>query len=342
MKSKLFVCLTALFLAGSLHSQTVDTRQWAMVSKKTADWCSICGGYGWTMFKNLYEDAQSGPNLTWAVHYSGGLSKPFITQISNNWGGPGQPLFYVNEDEMGVTSGNATAKRAEIKQLVEDLQTFPAVIGAGLKAEALGNRLEVTYKAEFLETLEGGEFYLGLYTMRDNLVSSQAGRGDNAVHNNVLDRNLFDMPFGIKISDNGGAAGTGIENKIILNDFTLHSANLADNKVVAVIWARLANRFAFVNATVVEVEEFSTSTADLGDAKFFAYAQGNQIFVKSTKSLQLENTKLLDIDGRTITSTFVRVDEQTLRAQTAELNTGMYIISTNQGGKAQSTKVFVN
>ena len=111
--------------------------------------------------------------------------------------------------------------------------------------------------------------------------------------------------------------------------------------MVAGIWAKLENKYAFVNATRVDVEEFTTSTNEVSANDFLAFAQGNDVFVKSNSNLDPNSFQLLDTDGRIITSTFIRVDEYTIQAQTQDLSTGMYIISGNQHGKMQTTKVFV-
>jgi hypothetical protein len=59
----------------SVHTQNIEVpaTQKSLITKRTADWCPLCGGWGWPFFRQLILD-NSNKAVLIAAHYSGALS----------------------------------------------------------------------------------------------------------------------------------------------------------------------------------------------------------------------------------------------------------------------------
>jgi len=92
-----------------------------LISKRTADWCPNCGNWGWSFKKAMLEEISTEEATILALHHSGGLANPTSIAITEAVGGSGQPRFYLNNQDMGASSGNWNDKLEEVKTDVANM-----------------------------------------------------------------------------------------------------------------------------------------------------------------------------------------------------------------------------
>ncbi|MBP6397182.1 MAG: T9SS type A sorting domain-containing protein [Saprospiraceae bacterium] len=340
-----FLLLLAAFGIGA---QTVTDVQTTLITKRTADWCPYCGSYGWqftTQLKPMLVDKDA---IMWNVHHSGGLATNTSKAIASNIGGVGQPLIYLNTetDDIGLTAGNVSAKVNEVAQLVDDLALFGAIIGMGGEAKVNpANTLTAKAKIEFYDSAESGEFYVGMYTVKKNLVAFQQSVGQNAVHHAVLDQSLTTGFFGNKVATAPITQGAIFETTATLENLVLHNGKLEDTKVVMVIWNKVAGgKYIFINAREVNLELDQTSSVGDIDQKVmnFAATAGNgfiDVTLDCDPVKELDFT-ILDINGRIQRAAIKPLDSRRFRLDNLQLPAGSYFVQLKSGQQVISRQVF--
>lgn len=252
MKKALLI-LTALLFVVLVKAQEINNEQWTVITKRTATWCTFCGQYGWDMFEGLQEEfTEEDDVLLIAAHYSGDLQNDAATDIVANFGGSGQPTFFLNNDNMFVTSGNVNAKIQEARQTVDLLNSFDPFAGIGIEATDNGNmNIEVNAAVEFMTDLSG-DFYLGLYEINNNIIANQASQGLNTLHKKVLTRQIIEGEgsFGKLIS----SGDVGMGDKIMVEaNFDLIDEATEDLEVAAILWNKVGNDYLVFNAYVTDI-----------------------------------------------------------------------------------------
>ncbi|MEE9437625.1 MAG: hypothetical protein V3V14_01415, partial [Saprospiraceae bacterium] len=259
------VFILVLFVFGffSLQAQELSDKQWSLVSKKTADWCPPCGGYAWDFYHDLIDDQQNEPTLLWALNYSGGLMTPTAKAMSDNFPQNSQPRFFLNNDDMNVLAGNTVEKLAEFKQVLESLSLFPPFASVGSIATFDGVKIDVTSKAKFIVDLEGGDYWLASYLVQDELISSQAGQGNNAKHVNVL---LHTFTEGAYFGENISSGSVDANAEFVVEsglDFTGQSTILDYSngfKVATILWSVVDGKYTPFNINVQSVDGISATS----------------------------------------------------------------------------------
>lgn len=215
-----------------------------LITKRTASWCSICGGWGWTFFRNLLDDNKN-KAVFFADHYSGDHTTPTSLAIAANFGGVSQPIFFLNNQNQNVTSGNSATSRTNIRNQVNAAFDTPPVVQSGIRPvlNAAANTLSVQAKARFFQNASG-EYYLGIYLVRKEFIGTQASQGPNAEHKEVLWGHLSSEVFGELIGN--GAIASGTEATV---DGQISVAGLDPSKlrVVTVVWRKEGNTYLVVN-----------------------------------------------------------------------------------------------
>lgn len=332
-------------------SAQISEDQWTLVTKKTADWCSFCGGYGWTFKNYLLEDYEDENVVVWAAHHSGGQMTPTAKAITDNFGGSGQPIFYINNDNMGVNSGNLNAKRAEFQIFIESLNAFAPFAGVGSTATFDGEKITTTATAKFLTPLEGGDYWLSSYLVDDVLFASQASQGSNAKHQNILMHSFNGSNyFGENILT--GPAETNQEFTVDGElDFS-GQANIPDYadgySIVTILWTKVNDVYTPLNlnkqaiTSVVSTKEILTNV----DISAFHLGAGEiKLNVTSDKNIKNATIHLFDIHGRALTSLKDRnisSGENQFMLQTQELALGTYVVVIESDQGSKSLKVLVN
>ncbi len=352
-KLLLLACLITGTL--SMNAQEISTDQWYLVTKKTADWCTFCGQWGWTFKNNIIADQQDKPTVVWSSHFSGGLATPTSTAIINNMpASGGQPVFFVNNDNWNVTGGNISSRRDELNQYLQDLSSFPAFAGVGSSAVFDGTKITNTAKVRFLVDLEadqdGGEYWLASYLVDDQLVAFQQSQGNNAEHKNVLMHSFNgDNHFGENIVNGSVLADQEffVEGELDFSGET-NIPDYADGySVVTILWARVGDSLTPFNLNKQPISG-STSTSNLLEnvsiAAFHLGAGQVNLNITSDKIMSDATVTLFDINGRTIT-TKKQVDinegDNQITVEAHDLTFGTYIVNVQSKLGSKSIKVSV-
>lgn len=345
--------LASFLVLGTLamNAQEVSDQQWSLVTKKTADWCPFCGQWGWTFKNNITEDQQDKPVVVWAAHHSGGLETPTSSAIIANIPSSGQPVFFINNDNMGVFSSNISAKRDEFNILLESLSSFEPFGGVGSTAVFDGEKITNTAKAKFFVDLEGGDYWLASYLVDDVLVAYQSSQGSNAEHTGILMHSFNGTNYFGESIQNGSVTANQeflVEGEL---DFSGDN-NIPDYSdgysVVTILWARLPDgEYTTVNLNKQPVTGAVSTEDVLNDVDITAFhTTGGQIDLSIESGIALDNVQvnLFDINGRTI-STLNSINlvsgTNRLSLDTQELTLGTYIVNINSDKGSRSIKVSV-
>lgn len=346
---KRFIPTFLLLLAiCSLYGQTVTGVQTTLITKRTADWCPYCGTYGWQFTNQLKPKLVGTDGIMWNVHHSGGLSTNTSKAIASNLGGAGQPVIFLNTeaDDIGLTATNVSAKVDEVVQLVKDLSFFGALVGMGGEASVgSSGELEAEAKIKFYDSAENGEFYIGFYIVKKNLVAFQQSVGQNAVHHAVLDQSMTTSHFGNKVATAPIAKGAEFEAKAELANLVLHNGKLEDTKVVMVLWNKLASgKYIFLNAREVNITGSQTSSAadeKQGTSDFTAVAGNGFIDVLFTTQPEKEVViRLIDVNGREIKGNIQALDGKSYRIADLQLLPGAYFVTALADNQVVTRQVF--
>ncbi|MFT6333653.1 MAG: hypothetical protein ACI86M_001728 [Saprospiraceae bacterium] len=353
-KLLLLACLITGTL--SMNAQEISTEQWSLVTKKTADWCSLCGSWGWTFKKNIITDQAGEPTVVWSSHYSGGLMTPTSAAMINNLPqSGGQPVFFINNDNMGVSSGNIASKRDEFNSILGTLASLPAFAGVGSTTVFDGTKITSTAKVRFLVDLEadagGGEYWLASYLVDDILIAEQASQGDNAEHQNILLHSFNgDNYFGENIVN-----GSVIEDQEFLVEGELDfsgDTNIPDYadgySVVTILWSRSGEKLTPFNLNSQPVtSEISGSNDILDNVSIAAFHLGAGLVdlnVTSDKAMSNVTINLFDINGRIVsTKANININEGANKVilDAQDLTLGTYVVNIQSELGNKSLKVSV-
>ncbi len=343
MKKILFTLLIAS-LASLNYAQDINNDQWVLVSKRSADWCSFCGQYGWDMMDGLVERANAENRVfPVALHYSGGLKTQVSEDLTDNLGGFSQPLFFLNEDDLDVGSGNVSAKLDEVFETAEFLTGFPAFAGVGLEGSIVdGESIDFTATVKIFENLST-EMYLGMYLIQNDLVAFQQSQGNDAEHKNILTHSFFEDSFGERIGE--GTLDNGSEysftGSLELEDGMV---SYEDMSVLAVIWNkdssgkyRVFNLGVFENLAIL----LSNTTIENTDITFDTKVIADQLFISLDADLTSIAAKvnIINASGQLI-------QEQDLTELNTSINvanwaTGIYYVQlqTNKGQATSTIRI---
>lgn len=299
---KNFFTLILMALTLSLSAQVVNTKQWTLIHERTATWCSICGNWGWD-FKNKILNEFANKNVTFiALHGNGStLENPTADAIADNFGGFGQPEFFVNGVAVNVSSGTQNAKLQEIKDEVEFNSALSGFAGVGMNAVLDDDKdeLKVDVKVEFLEKVDNGNYSIGLYLLED-IVAPQASRSQTELHKNVLRRNFYNDAFGKAVGSAPIEKGKTYTETVILQNVTQKADKIS---VLGVIWNKVNGKFLFFNANEANVTAISPAKDIEILENFNAYANENgqiMVDINLKENMDFANIQLTDITGRIV------------------------------------------
>ncbi len=336
-----------LFVLASIYTnaQTITETQNTLISKRTADWCPNCGTYGWTFSDKLKKQASGKNAVIWNVHYSGGLATPTSIAIAENLGGVGQPIFWLNSDtDLEVTSSNVDAKVKETIELIDDLSLLGATLFMGSEASLKGKTVTVKTKVQFPEDTESGEYYVGTYLVKKNLVWTQASVGPNAVHLSVLDKSLTSSHFGTKIAKAPVAKNTEFATTATLDELVLHNGKLEDTKIVTVLWNKVpSGKYVYINAREIDIVLDNTSatednTIEALDFDVATSPQNIQLTIKSQEANPI--ISMYDINGKEVTFNISKNGINTYQLENFQINSGTYFIQMTSGNRKKTKQVF--
>jgi len=339
------------FATLSINAQEISEEQWTLISKKTADWCSNCGTWGWSFKNDLLEDYEGENVVFWMLHYSGDLRTPTAQAITDNLGGGGQPVFYLNTDNMSVGSFNTEAKRDEFKIFVESLNSFPPFAGVGSTATFDGEKITTKARAKILVELEGGEYWLSSYLVDDELVAFQNQQGNNAVHENILLHSFNGTNyFGENISN-----GEVLANVEFTVDGELDfsgQTNIPDYgdgySVVTIMWSFVGGKYTVFNLNRQPITSVVSTKDILRNVDVAAFHLGaGQVNLNITSDQNIDDAKILliDMNGQTVgVQNGVQInsgENQIIMEAQQELPLGTYVVVVESEIGSRSIKVSV-
>lgn len=231
MKTQIFIWIAMLLpmLAGAQEIEVPETSQ-PLIVKRTASWCPKCGGYGWTLFRDLLQDQQDNA-LVLAAHYQGSqYENPVSNELVSTLGGFGQPIFYYNTEDLEASSNNTAEVRQTVAGLVQDFNAQAPAVQTGLLAQVVGDSLEVRTKTRFFSAVDGVPVHLSVYLIEPVFIGSQSGQGSMAEHKNLLRLSLAGGAFGETIAEAGADAGTEVDRsyRIAIADIEAAGVDVAE------------------------------------------------------------------------------------------------------------------
>ncbi len=304
MRKALTVSFLIVFsIACNLSAQQVEQVQRTLLTKKTASWCSKCGTWGWQMFEGLL-DQNSNKAVLFAAHYSGDLINNTAIAITDNFGGAGQPIFYVNNEDQFVNSGNVSAKLDEVRGQVDaNFQQAP-LANAGIEATLAGTELTIKTKTRFFQATEG-KYYLGLYILENNLVSPQAANSNTAIHQKVLRTAVTTDHFGQLIADGTVPVDTEVDHTFT---YQMPSGLTKENTEIAiVIWKVAGGDFEVVNTFSTTQIDIPNSTESLASGSLqlevqYATSGVTEVVLQLQEAQKALEVQLIDLQGRIVRS----------------------------------------
>jgi len=344
---KLLLLIFTITLTMSVSAQEVSTDQWTHLQKRTATWCPFCGQFGWD-FKELMLDTYKDENvLIWNTHLSNSdLGNPTATALVSNYGGSGQPQFFLEGQNLFVSSGNQAAKAEIVAQTVELNSGFPAFYGTSALATYDGNTISVTAKAKFFEGGNTLPVHLGVYLMRKETVAFQSQQGPDAVHKNVVVNHFTDNVFGEVASAAGAVAD---EEYILEATLELPGEDISNYVVVPIVWGQENGDvdYRFYNADVVDIAMSTDVTENfLADTDISIVNAGGQVILADINSAGGYNgvVSVVDMTGKVVLTQQENIvsGSNSVSIQLPALPSGMYILNVSNGKQSKSERFIMD
>lgn len=348
MKKALLQIAIVFLIISSSFAQDVPEIQRPLITKIAATWCPPCGGWGWTFFEDLVVDNEDQATLI-VAHHDGDLVTVAGDAFSSNFNSPYQPYFYVYNDDVEASSSTASAKRIEIKDLVDVEAAKSPIANTGMILNLADLQLQILTKTKFFQSASG-EYYLGIYAVENEVVNFQQGQGANAVHEKILRGSLLDDTFGELISSGDVDAGSEIEkNYNVELDANWDVDHL---EIVTIIWKKEGDTYVATNTNLstdfvplVGNENVLLKNASL---EVLPNVISNQAIIKIELEKELKNTtvELIDLDGKTVSNIFqgnlplgnsnFNIERNLVSAK------GMYFVVLKSNQKVITKKVIFN
>ena len=241
-----------LILFCSLSAGAQSTGQQAFIVKKTATWCSNCGSWGWTWFKDLIAATEGKGGVPIALHSTSSQLKPpadldgaLLTAFNTSGG---FPAFFVN----GVQYATYAAALGAAQTAVTKQPVAAISLETGYEFDSIHTRATLTW------TQEGeGSYAVGFYVVEDSLVFQQSGQGSGAIHRYVLRNVLGGQPFG-QAQSIMYASGQSTVHEMTA---AYPGIGVDRHHILAVLWKQAGGKYQYVNAAMVRLEEGGISTS---------------------------------------------------------------------------------
>lgn len=348
MKS-ILICSFGLLLATNLMAQDsihVAEVQTTLVTKRTATWCSICGGYAWDMMKRLQSNYDSTEAIAVSAHHSS--SSRLYSEVAKAWIDAfqpafSQPRFYVGTQVVG--GGDPGTESTIENRIAADRDTDPlAGVGLQVAYEPETRSMRVRARMSFFRAAGAGNYRLGLYLLERQVVAEQANQSGASEHNNVLRESLTDQAFGTLLHQGAVTAGLEYDKELF---YTLPEPYRIDNvRILAVIWSDQPEQIEVVNAraTAQFAEFVATNTRDPHLPGTFRLWQNPvvddiQVRLSPITALPTLTWRIVQADGRIWQSghwSGLSPVEQDRHLSVANLPTGLYYLQLIAGARSQT------
>ena len=334
MKKHLSILLCVFILQTGFGQE-----QWSMFSKVTASWCSNCGSWGWTMFEDGLEAMESRNVLSWTLHYSGDLRNPTAEAIADNFNANGQPIFFVNNDNMFVNSGNINQKISELEETVDLLNAFAPFASVEVTAAYDGYKIYGDAQVEYMDD-SPGNYYLNHYLIKDHIISPQTNQGNMADHRFVLTDHFGDEVFGELIASPQADAGfvfdASFEKEI---ETEIADEDVADYYVATVLWNQISNgSYRVFNLGVTQVQNLPSNVVDESILENFNMTLNNRTLNVVPSTNENFTVEVLSMDGKLIKK---QTANQTISLNLDQMNGSIFIARITSDNKQASQRFFV-
>jgi hypothetical protein len=316
-----------------LFAQAQQTKT-PVFSKVTATWCPNCGSWGWDFMEEMKEMYNGGQEaVILGVHYSGNLRNPTAEWFSDNLKSLGQPVFFVNNEDLNATRNNWSSKIPEIQDKFEEISSEqPKQLFSFATTYINENNEIVANVTKSPSSFNSDEYYFGVYVFENNVEENQSPIGLSS-HPNVL-RGVMSDNFWGDLTDEISSDIT-TEYKMALD------ANWDANNVglVAILWKKDGNDYIFENSAVIYnigllSSDFELIDEELIDIKSFSNQIEISIDTNDDYSVSLINPLGQLVDKQTF--------NRNISINTSSLVTGIYTVHISQGNQIISKQVFVN
>ncbi len=317
-----------------------------LITKRTADWCTLCGSWGWD-FKTAILDEISAEEATVVIaHFSGGLANPTSTAITSQLGGFGQPIYFLNSNNINASSGNWDDRLVDLKTSVTMMNTEIPNFGIDLHGFFGASSNEVVAEIDlYVNQAVEGEFYIGTYLLDNKLISFQSGSsagGANAEHKKVLLDEFSGEPFGRAIGN--GPILEGVMNFNIATTFDAVPAERTD--IAVIIWEKIGDDYTIVNTAVVEDIQLLSSTNDFNwvtEASARYFNNEINIALQSEEAIGDYQLRIIDMNGRVVSEDQGNTVDNNVNIQVDAglLTSGNYFVNFLSSNGIWSEKVIV-
>lgn len=261
-------CIFSFFLLSILpwptcaqEVQVVPETHVALVTKRTATWCGVCGGFAWDMMKRIQEGYDSTQVVAVNAHHSS--SSKLYSEVAAAWidafeASFSQPRFYVGTSVIG--SGSASTENA-IDERIQEVNTTTPVAQSGLSLAYEPNTRSLRLRATMKFNLSGvtGTYRLGFYLVEKEVISEQSSRASEALHTNVLRESLTADPFGQVMYQGASMAPETFTTEVF---YTLPEAYDIDNiRILSVIWNAAQGQIKVVNVHQTDQYDLMQTTS---------------------------------------------------------------------------------
>ncbi len=347
MRTIILACFFFLASFSFVSAQDVPEVQKTMITKITATWCPNCGSWGWDFFEDIINASTLQKAIFVGAHHSGSLGSDAGEAFSINFNAPYQPYFYAGNMDLGVNSGNVSAKVTETEELINQNAENTPVANVGFAATLSDNTLIVNTNTKFFQDASG-DYYLALYILEHNVIASQSNNSSSAQHPYVLRSSFTTDNFGVSIVNGDITAGTEFTDA----SYTIElNSNWDLNKVsvMGVLWEKVDDTYEFVN--VNSTNEFSTVAVqtiseDVAKVNLTPTVTNSQ----TQLSVQLEEATLdaeiavYNLNGQQLQTVFEGTLTQGLQnfdINTSDLAAGKYFVTLRSNDGRVITKPFV-
>jgi hypothetical protein len=311
MKRLLLIAIVALF-ATSVQAQTliIPEVQYSLITKRTATWCSICGGTAWGMmsdFVNNYADKSLAIN----AHHSSAsdlhtdAAKLLIDNIEESFS---QPTFYVNHERIG--GGNSTTNASVIAKVNANFELAPLAQSAiHVEFDDMSGEIRVETETKFFADAQG-DYRISLFVIEKEVIANQASQGPNTTHKNILRYNLSSDGFQEELFNGNITNGDFFAKNYSTTISEIGNLDVQNLLFATVIWKFENNSYTFVNCNNTDDVFITTSTralpATIAQVELFPTITNNQSTLRVEVLESLENVaiQIFDASGKLVHTLF--------------------------------------
>ena len=290
--------ILVLFFAADYNAQT----RTPVVSKVTATWCSRCGTYGWDFFeemKELYGEGDQAVLL--GVHYSGDLRNSTAEWFADNLNFFGQPLFYVDNENLAVSTNGWQNQIADFETKIEEVNNeATASMFSFINAYIDGNEIITNINFNPFDS-STEDRYFAIYVFENNVLNFQSQRGE-VQHPNVLRDVMSSNPYGdlyASVGDESIADDWQQEYRMELNN------NWSPNQLglLAIVWRKMGDTYIVDNSQAVfGIGRLSSNEILLEDNILTLRQASKQLNVSVDNNGETYSLEIIGLDGRLIHS----------------------------------------